>query len=58
MSELFRKKRFWLAVAGVAAVVVNHFLGFDETQVVDVIGALVGAFFGTSAGISAGKDRA
>jgi hypothetical protein len=56
MNELLRKKRFWVAVAGVAAVVVNHFMGFDETQVVDVIGAIIGAVFGASAGLSAGKD--
>ena len=57
MKELLRKKRFWVAVAAVAAVVVNHFFGFDESQVIDVIGALIGAFFGTSAGVSAGRER-
>ena len=46
MKELMKKKRFWVAVAGVAAVVVNHFLGFDETQIVDVIGAVIGAVSG------------
>ncbi len=55
MKDLLKKKRFWVAVAGVAAVVVNHFLGFDETQIVDVIGAVIGAVFGASAGLSAGK---
>ena len=55
--SLFRKKSFWVAVAGVAAVVANHFFGFDETQVVDIIGALVAAVFGASAGISAGKEE-
>jgi len=58
MSELVKKKRFWVAVAGVAAVVVNHFLGFDETQIVEVIGAIIAGVFGASAGISAGKDGA
>jgi len=56
MSALLKKKRFWVAVAGVAAVVVNHFIGFDETQVVEVIGALIAAIFGASAGVSAGKS--
>ncbi len=56
MKELLRKKRFWIAVAGVAAVVANHFFGFGESQVIDVLGALIAAFFGTSAGISAGKE--
>ncbi|HUV39406.1 MAG TPA: hypothetical protein VMY39_07310 [Planctomycetota bacterium] len=56
MNELLKKKRFWVAVAGVAAVVVNHFMGFDESQIVEVIGAIIAAVFGASAGISAGKD--
>ena len=56
MKELLRKKRFWVAVAGVAAVVVNHFFGFDETQIIEVVGAFIAAIFGTSAGISAGRD--
>ena len=58
MKELMKKKRFWVAVAGVAAVVVNHFFGYDETQVVDMIGAIVAAVFGASAGLSAGKSDA
>lgn len=57
MRELLRKKRFWIAVAGVAAVVVNHFLGFDETQIVEVLGAIIAGLFGASAGLSAGKER-
>ncbi len=57
MKELLKKKRFWVAVAAVAAVVANHFFGFDETQVVDVIGAIIGALFGASAGLSAGKSN-
>ena len=56
MGVLLKKKRFGVAVAGVAAVVVNYFFGFDESQVVEVIGALIAAVFGTSAGVSAGKD--
>ena len=58
MKDLLKKKRFWVAVAGVAAVVVNHFLGFDETQIVEVIGAIIAGVFGTSAGVSAGKNGA
>ena len=57
MKELMKKKRFWVAVAGVAAVVVNHFFGFDETQVVDIIGAIIAGAFGASAGLSAGQDN-
>ena len=56
MKTLLRKKRFWVAVAAVAAVVVNHLFGFDETQIVDVLGALIAGVLGTSAGVSAGKD--
>jgi len=56
MKELLRKKRFWVAVVGIAAVVVNHFFGFDETQIIDVLGAVIAGVFGTSAGISAGRD--
>jgi hypothetical protein len=56
MTDLLKKKRFWLAVVGVAAVVINHFLGFDETQVIDVLGAIVAATCGTSAGLSVGKE--
>jgi len=51
MSELFKKKSFWVAVGGVAAVVVNHFFGVPETQVISVIGAVVAAIFGTFAGL-------
>jgi len=51
-----RKKRFWIAVAGVVAVIANHFLGFDETQIVEVLGAIIAGVFGASAGVSAGKD--
>ena len=58
MKELLGKKRFWLAVVGVAAVIINHFLGFDETQVIDVLGAIVAAACGTSAGLSVGKESA
>ena len=54
--SLFKKSSFWIAVGGVAAVVANHFFGFDQTQVVDIIGALVAAVFGTTAGISTGKE--
>ncbi len=54
MMDLLKKKRFWVAVAGVLAVVINHFFGFDETQAVDIIGAVIGAAFGASAGLSAG----
>jgi hypothetical protein len=57
MKELFGKKRFWVALAGVAAVVVNHFIGFDESQVIEVLGAIIAAVFAASAGISAGADR-
>jgi len=56
MKELLRKKRFWIAVAGVVAVIANHFLGFDETQIVEVLGAIIAGVFGASAGVSAGKD--
>jgi len=56
MKELLRKKRFWIAVAGVVAVVANHLLGFDETQMVEVLGAILAGVFGASAGVSAGKD--
>jgi cytidyltransferase-like protein len=41
----------------VVAVAVNHFFGFDETQVVDIIGAVIAGVFGASAGLSAGKDN-
>ena len=58
MKELLKKKRFWLAVAAVAAVVANHFLGFDETQVINVLGAIIAAACGASAGLSAGKESA
>ena len=58
MVELLKKKRFWVAVAGVLAVVVNHYFGFDESQVVDIIGAVIGAAFGASAGLSAGSASA
>jgi hypothetical protein len=57
MNALLKKKRFWVAVAAVVAVVVNHFLGYDETQIVDVIGAIIGAAFGASAGLSAGTAK-
>jgi len=57
MKELLRKKRLWVAAAGVAAVVVNHFLGFDETQIIDILGAVIAGVFGASAGMSAGKDE-
>ena len=56
MKDLLKKKRFWIAVVGVTAVVVNHFLGFDQTQIIDVLGAIVAAIFGTSAGVSTGKE--
>ena len=55
MKELLKKKRFWVAVAGVVAVAANHFLGFDESQIVEVIGAIIAGLFGASAGISAGS---
>ena len=57
MKELFGKKRFWVALAGVAAVVLNHIIGFDESQVIDVLGAVIAAILGTSAGVSAGAER-
>ena len=56
MKELLKKKRFWIALGGVAAVVINHFLGFDETQTVEMIGAVVAAVFGASAGLAAAKE--
>lgn len=56
MKELLKLKRFWVAVAGVAAVVVNHFFGFTESQVLDVLVAVISAALGTSAGLTAGKQ--
>lgn len=58
MKELLRKKRFWIALAGVGTVVINHFLGFDESQVISVLGAIIAACFGVSAGVSVGKESA
>ena len=57
MKDLLKKKRFWVAVAGVAAVALNHFVGFDESQIVEVIGAIIAGVFGASAGLSAGADK-
>lgn len=50
-------KRFWIAVAGVAAVVINHFFGFSENQVIDVLVAVISAALGTSAGLAAGQTQ-
>ena len=58
MKELLKLTRFWVAVAGVAAVVINHFFGIAETQTVDVLAAVIAAALGTSAGITAGRNDA
>ena len=57
MKELLRLKRFWIAVAAVVAVVVNHFFGLSETQALEVLIAIVSAVLGTSAGLAAGKRK-
>ncbi len=57
MKELLRLKRFWIAVAAVVAVVVNHFFGLSETQALEVLIAIVSAVLGTSAGLAAGKRQ-
>jgi len=56
MTELFKLKRFWLAIAAVLAVVLNHFLGFDETKIVEILGVMIAALLGTSAGVTAGAE--
>ena len=43
MGELLRKKRLWVAIAAVLAVVLNHFYGFDETRVVELVGVIIAA---------------
>jgi hypothetical protein len=55
MKELLKLKRFWVAVAGVAAVVINHFFGISETQAAEVLVAVISAALATSAGLTAGK---
>ena len=57
MKELLKLKRFWIAIAAVAAVVVNHFFGLSETQALEVLIAIVSAVMGTSAGLAAGKRQ-
>lgn len=57
MKELLRLKRFWIAVAGVLAVVINHFFGLPETEALEVLAAIVAAVLGTSAGLAAGKSQ-
>jgi len=57
MKDLLRLKRFWIAVAGVVAVVVNHFLGLSETQTLEVLVAVISTVLGTSAGLSAGRRK-
>ena len=57
MKELLKLKRFWVAVAGVAAVVVNHFFGFSESQVLDLLVAVISAGLATSAGVTAGQNQ-
>ncbi len=57
MKELLKLKRFWVAVAGVAAVVINHFFGMSETQTLEVLVAIISAALGTSAGLVAGKTQ-
>jgi len=56
MKELFKLKRFWLAVIAVLAVVANQFWGFDETQVTNILGSIVGGLLGISAGVTAGAE--
>ena len=58
MKELLKLKRFWVAVAGVLAVVINHFFGITESQTLDVLVAVIAAVLGTSAGLTAGKTNA
>ena len=58
MKELLKLTRFWVAVAGVLAVVINHFFGIAETQTVDVLVAVMAAALGTSAGVKAGRNDA
>lgn len=58
MKELLRLKRFWVAVAGVVAVVINHFMGITETQALEVLVAVISAALGTSAGLAAGRKDA
>lgn len=57
MKELLKLKRFWIAIAAVGAVVVNHFFGLSETQALEVLIAIVSAVLGTSAGLAAGKRQ-
>ncbi len=57
MRQLLKLKRFWIAVAGVLAVVINHFFGLPETQSVEVLAAIISAALGMSAGLAAGKNQ-
>ena len=57
MKELLKLKRFWIAVAGVLAVVINHFFGLAETEVVEVLAAVISAALGVSAGLAAGRNQ-
>ena len=57
MKELLQLKRFWVAIAGVLAVVINHFFGLSETQTLEILVAVISGALATSAGISAGKQE-
>jgi ABC-type dipeptide/oligopeptide/nickel transport system permease subunit len=57
MKELLKLTRFWVAVAGVAAVVINHFFGLSESQTLAVLVTVISAALGTSAGLTAGQRQ-
>lgn len=39
--SLFSSKKFWMAIAGIVAMIVSHFLGIGEEQVMGILSLII-----------------
>lgn len=46
MAGLFQSKKFWMAIVGVVAVVLSHFLGINEETTTKVAGVFMAYLLG------------
>jgi len=43
---LFKSKKFWMALVGVFAVVLSHFFGLSEDQIMSIAGVIIAYLLG------------
>ena len=43
---IFKSKKFWMAIAGVVAVLMSHFFGVEESKVLEIVALIISFILG------------